>query len=412
MSWYLKQKFQLAGIGVSLLCLIPGFLRAQVDTAWVRQYKGPLNSDNQAKAIAVDGSGNVYVTGQVRVAAADGFNYATIKYNSRGVKQWSAQYNGSENVHYAAYSIAVDGSGNVYVCGQGPTIKYNSAGQQQWVTPDSVYSTALFVDVSGNVYATAPGYTIKYNTAGKQQWRVPYGGAIAVDNSGNVYVTGSSIVSGTGIYATIKYNSAGEQQWLATQAGNIDRPGVIAVDGKGNVYVAGYGSGFVTTKYNSAGQEQWVSRYSAGNGFDMLTAFTVDNSGNVYVTGTSRGSGTDWDYATIKYNPAGQQQWVARYDCSGGQDMATALAVDGSGNVYVTGKIELGPGPGPGPGPGTHYATIKYNSSGAQKWIARYNGPGSGGDTPTAIAVDGSGNVYVTGGIGTAYVTIKYVQIK
>ncbi|MCX6640698.1 MAG: SBBP repeat-containing protein, partial [bacterium] len=129
--------------------------------------------------------------------------------------------------------------------------------------------------------------------------------------------------------------------------------------------------------------------------------------GNVYVTGHSYGSGTYDDYATIKYNSAGVQEWVARYNGPGNSvDEAYSLAVDGSGNVYVTGISDGG-------GTGPDYATIKYNSAGVQEWVARYNGPGNDYDEAYSLAVDGSSNVYVTGkSFGSApnydYATIKY----
>jgi hypothetical protein len=134
----------------------------------------------------------------------------------------------------------------------------------------------------------------------------------------------------------------------------------------------------------------------------------VDGSGNVYVTGPSSGSGTAYDYATIKYISSGVQQWVARYNGPGNDwDEAYSLAVDGSGNVYVTGESF-------GSGTWQDFATIKYNSSGVQQWVQRYNGPGNGSDGATSLAVDGSGNVYVTGGIVASpddnYATIKYSQ--
>ena len=111
----------------------------------------------------------------------------------------------------------------------------------------------------------------------------------------------------------------------------------------------------------------------------------------MYVTGMSYGSGTAYDYATIKYNSSGDTMWVRRYNGPGNSDdEATAIAVDGSGNVYVTGYSD-------GSGTCYDYATIKYNSSGDTMWVRRYNGPGNSNDEANAIAVDGSGNVYVTG---------------
>jgi hypothetical protein len=82
--------------------------------------------------------------------------------------------------------------------------------------------------------------------------------------------------------------------------------------------------------------------------------------------------------------------------------------VDGSGNVYVTGGSV-------GSGPGQDYATIKYYANGDTAWVRRYNGPGDNSDGASAVAVDGSGNVYVTGGsvgdgTGGDFATIKYFQ--
>jgi len=172
----------------------------------------------------------------------------------------------------------------------------------------------------------------------------------------------------------------------------------------GNVYVTGFSTGpasgydYATIKYNSAGTRQWVARYDGpAHANDYANAIAVDGSGNVYVTGGSGGSGVGCvpacdDYATIKYNSSGRQQWVARYNGSGnGSDDAQAIAIDSSGNVYVTG-ISWG-----GSGTFDDYATVKYDTSGTQQWAARYNGPGNSEDVGRAIAVDASGNVMSPG---------------
>jgi uncharacterized delta-60 repeat protein len=248
----------------------------------------------------------------------------------------------------------------------------------------------------------------RYNSGNGVNWAR----SLTVDGSGNVYVTGWSQGNGTGYdYATVKYNSSGVQQWIQRYNGpgnGDDWANAIAVDGSGNVYVTGgimindTSSNYATIKYNSSGVQQWVQEYGG-----EATSLAVDGSGNVYVTGSSMGNGTGSDYATIKYNTNGIQQWVQRYNGPGnGNDEARSIAVDGSGNVYVSGESG-------GNATALDYATIKYNSSGVQMWVQRYNGPGNGDDVATSIAVDGSGNVYITGwswGNGTSedYATIKY----
>ena len=136
------------------------------------------------------------------------------------------------------------------------------------------------------------------------------------------------------------------QAWVRAYTGIFDDEAVaIAVDRSGNVYVTGFSSipdysGYVTIKYNARGQEVWTATYAGPNSINFATAIAVDNSGNVYVTGESGtfDSGND-DYATIKYDSAGEEQWVARYDGPAtGNDGATAIAVDDSGDVYVTGS--------------------------------------------------------------------------
>ena len=415
-------------------------LAFNVQQAWVARNGGPSVSDDEAKAIAVDGSGNVYVTGFSFGSGTDS-DYTTIKYNSAGQQQWVARYDGPINYTDKASAIALDASGNVYVTGASSstaglgglayaTVKYNSAGQQQWAARYNYgEAKAIAVDGAGNVYVTGKGYgsnvsdyaTIKYDSTGQQQWVRRYHGAgfsddvataMAIDGAGNVYVTGESYGSGSFYdYTTIKYNSDGEQQWVARYNGPAngdDYATAIAIDRAGNICVTGYSevSGaydYTTIKYSPDGQQQWVRRYDGpGHYDDRANAISVDDSGFIYVTGFSTGLGTSYDYATIKYDAAGQEQWVARYDGgTGTDDEATAIAVDRVGNVYVTGYAYS-----------YDYATVKYNSAGQQQWVASYND-----GEAKAIAVDGAGNVYVTGKIYASafnndydFATIKYIQ--
>ncbi len=414
---------------------------------WVRSFDGAGNLDDIARAVTTDTAGNVYVLG--KSFGVVNYDFVTIKYDSAGNQVWLARYDDpSHNLDDPA-AIAVDNSGNVYVTGtrsgagvnpqQYTTVKYSPDGNQLWVSYYTSGKTinnprAIAVDASGNVYVTGVSYTsttsydyatVKYNSSGNELWVARYTGlnstssdtaeAVAVDSSGNVYVTGNSGASSKYDYATIKYNSSGVQQWVARYNGDanaIDAASAIAVDSSGNVYVGGRSTGigtgydFATVKYNSSGVQQWVARYNGpSDGYDCIHKLVLDSSNNVYVTGDSNGTGTSLDFATVKYNNSGVQQWVARYNGTGnGSDSASSIVLDGSGNIYVTGR-STGDG-------SVDYATIKYNSAGTQIWVSSYDGPANGLDAAYSISLRGS-YLYITGesiGIHTYqdFATIKY----
>jgi len=406
--------------------------------SWTNRYDGPVNGEDRVWAMAVDGSGNVYVTGS---STGTGSDYATIKYSSSGLPLWTNRYNGPVNGGDEASAIGVDGSGNVYVTGSSTgsgtgsdyaTIKYSSAGVPLWTNryngPANNYdaASAIAVDSSGIVHVTGSSFgstgwdssdyvTIAYSSAGVPLWTNRYNGptnaidsanAIAVDGSGNVYVTGGSGPrAGNTVrpdYLTVAYSGAGAPLWT----NRYDRAlaaHAIVVDSTGNVYVAG--SGYTTLAYSSAGVPLWTNRYGDGN----AEAVAVDGTGNVYVTGFS---GNHFDAVTIKYSSAGVPLWTNRYDSPvRDNDGASAIAVDDSGNVYVAGSSTRRDCKGCVSA--TDFLTIAYTSSGMPLWVRLYNGLGDNWDYATAIAVDDSGNVYVAGwsiGNGTSYdyATVKY----
>ena len=391
--------------------------------------------------MAVDASGNIYITGvTVGPVPLTGNDYATAMYNSSGVFQWETFYNGTAGYHDVPSAIAIDPQGNILVTGASPgtiggldsaedylTIKYNSAGNEIWTqryNGNTLFTnirtdvpTDMVVDDLGNVYVTgtsAPDgganqncLTIKYDGDGNQLWtarntQADGGVALKVDDLGNVYVSGrGSGLTGGLDYITIKYNSAGQELWLRrfNDSGmDVNLPKAMDIDDNGNVYVTGRSEGYLgylTVKYNSAGDLMWFANYYNVSTNDGAEDIAVDNLGNVFVTGSSQNSGaTTSDYATVKYNSDGAEQWASRYTGLGGtigMSGADAIALDSFGNVYVTGHSE---GANFG-GDGYDYATIKYNTSGIQQWAIRFNSTES--DWATSIYVDSNGKVIVAG---------------
>jgi len=437
-------------ITMILLALASGVLAQPVEE-WVARYNGPADGGDGAYALAVDAEGNVYVTGGSEDIGSDA-DYLTIKYDANGNELWAARYNGLGIRWDRAQALALDNERNVYVTGYSygsgtdldmVTLRYDEQGNELWVAryngpgngADRAYD--LVIGASGNVYVT--GYstgsgsyddytTIKYDADGNELWTARYDGPandddwafdMAIDTSGNIYVTGFSTASGSfGDHtdcATIKYDASGDTLWVRRYDGGDldDRAVALALDACSNVYVTGSsGEDYVTIKYDTNGNPLWLRRYEGptGSSDNCATAITVDASGNAYVTGYSCDSiNYSEDYATIKYDPNGNELWVARYNGPGNSwDFAYALAVDNAGNVYVTGVSWHWDY-------GGDYLTVKYNSNGNQLCMARYDGPGNDNDEAFALAVDASGNVYVTGwstgsGTGFDYATIKYSQ--
>jgi len=418
---------------------------------WVARYSGPGSEYDRANSIAVDAAGNVCVTG-ASVGSGTGQDYVTIKYDVFGNQIWIAQYNGPGNFTDYASSLVLDSGGNIYVTGRSwggsgndydyATLKYHSTGIQEWVARyvgpgnDHDEATSLAPDARGNVYVTGFSYgvgtasdyaTIKYDASGNQLWVARYNGPgssfdiaqyLSLDGGGNVCVTGYSYGDGTGDdYATVKYDASGHQLWAARYNGSgndWDHAFCLATDAAGNVYVTGgseeVGTGldYATVKYDANGNQVWTALYNGPvDGSDVAHSLALDGNGNIIVAGNSWGDGTGEDYAIVKYDPSGNQLWVARYNGPGNDwDQLGSLTLDDSGNIYVTGWST---------GSGTYfdYATIKFDAAGNQLWVARYNGPDNSYDHAFSLALNGSGDLCVTGGScgsGTDYdyCTIKY----
>lgn len=342
----------------------------QGDANWIGLLHGNVDV---ARGIAFDSSGNAYVCGTSNSSGSNNLQIA--KYDSFGVLQWQRQL-GNGSGSNEGRGIAVDSSGNAYICG------------------------------TANVGGVVSIVLAKYNTSGTIQWqRRLYTGngdagyAIATDSSGNVYVCGMDNTSGSGSFIIAKYDTSGTIQWqrkLAGGSSDYEVANGIGVDGSGNVYVVGYGpdgtSGsnvFLLAKYNSSGTLQW-QRWHGATGTAIGYGIAVDSSGNSYICGYSSASGyTSLEIA--KYNTSGSIQ-SARALSDGvflANDRAYGIALDGLGNVYVCGHAPVGSG-------GTQdFIIAKYNTSLTLQWQRKLGG--STDDFAYGIAADGQGNVYVCG---------------
>ena len=412
------------------------------ELAWQATSGASNTTDAVGVDMALDAAGNVVVAGitylrfGITRTASD---YTTLKYSPSGQPLWSARYRGAGGYNLTR-AVAVDALGNVFVTGSAYngrgssllTVKYAASnGQQLWTAAyqDPVdasslgYGNELTTDAAGNVYVTGTtsgnggrdnaSPTFKYDGAsGQTVWEIrssSVGGfKVQLDAAGNVYLgSGRTIAK----YAQNSVQSGWEARFTGLGS-SAEVAKDVVTDTSGNVYVTGYAYNgrnydYATVKYNATGQQQWEARYNGpADNEDLPTNVAVDAAGNVYVSGTSY-SATESDYATVKYSPTGQQLWVVRYNGpDGGYDLAAKVEVDATGNVYVTGSSDNGSN-------GSYdYATVKYDTSGQQVWQARYNGPANSYDLATDLVVDATGNAYVTGTTYTAtqsdYATLKY----
>lgn len=407
-------------------------IRPQAQQTWVNRYNNNLtNYLDFGKDITVDRNGNAIVTGMSWWGGTSG-DYYTIKYSMNGSLLW--QYRLALSGDDVAYSVATDDSSNIYVTGASEgessqfdfvTIKFTPGGflslTQRYNGTGNDIDVAEKVVVSGNGYEYVAGSSIgangdhdfavvKYSSGLVQQWvqRIDAGNEehfsdMVVDASGNVFLTGYTDAFDSYDLMTIKYDPAGNLQWVRYHDGKFngtDSATSIAVDSLGNVYVAGYewagiseAGNIIVIMYDTFGNGQWIRYYNGpNNSTDVATDIGVDRNGAICVGGsTDNGVSKGYDYILLKYDISGVPIWTAEYDgVASGDDKSTALAIDDSSNISLTGISD-------GLLSGTDYTTVKFDLNGDQLWAMRYNGTANGQDQALAVDTYGSTETFVTG---------------
>jgi WD40 repeat protein len=413
------------------------------DQLWVSRYNGPGNNADVALSLALSPQADVvYVTG-TSYADRTSDDYATVAYTAdSGDLLWLSRYDAHRRGEDIARAVGVSPDGTtVFVTGESyggrirgtdvATIAYDAdSGREMWVkrynSPTNEHDAAGHLEVSpdGQVIYVAgetggDDLVIAYDAlTGAQLWVATFdvgfdavAGLARSPDGTRLYITGYSGLGDPYLsydFTTVAYDAAsGSQLWWAGYDGSGDdfASGLAVSPDGATVYATGasisgtFGPGQVATVAYDAnsGQQLWVSRLGTQKGDDSGSAIGFSPDGSVvFVTGYSEGADRRLNYATIALDAStGARRWVARYDGPAGRDdvaFSLAVAPDG-GSVYVTGYSEAPPYDQ------LDYATIAYDAgSGAEIWSARYDGPRHSNDegTDVEVAFDGS-RVFVAG---------------
>lgn len=367
-------------------------------------YYGEAGNDNMMDT-KTDALGNVYITGYENgspnlatvgshQAVVSGLNDCLLaKFNSIGVRQWATYYGGPLNDY--AYGCAVAPSGDVYMGGSA-------------ASTSSVVTAASHQSVIGG--GTMDGLLVKFNNIGVRQWATYYGGSgdefiygCTADAFGNIFISGRT-----------------------TSTNNIS-----TASGFQTNYLGGTTDGFMA-KFSPGGVRRWATYYGS-NGTDETFRSCTDATGKVFFAGFTAGTGTlvatlgthqtvnggggNTDGFLVKFDSVGVRQWATLYG-GAGSDYARACAIDGAGDVYLTGYVPFGTTSTViatagayqtnGLGGSTEGFLVKFNSTGIRQWGTYISTTAN--DYLLSCHFDGNAGIYVSG--YTNVVTAAFVQMS
>lgn len=422
---------------------------AQPAMTWVKQFNGVNSMSDKAIAIANDNNCNLYVTGQSDKSGV-GSNYMTIKYDNEGNVIWKTEFDGPDHMDDIPTAIKVDGNGNVYVTGKSAsanngfdflTVKYDPVGVQQWAvrqnspTNSDDVANDLAIDSQGNVYVCGNrgqgSALVKYDSNGNLIWlwnNVPSGDdhsfcyKVKIANSGAIMVLadygGTGGFGATNNIRIYNFNSnTGTNSFYEFSGGfftlYLSTPVDFVLNSTGVAYISVYSYQDTYVFSTNPTQQIFASYKPSGTADSRPTAIKLDNSGNVYLSGYTDidpNSTVNNDFIILKFNSSGVQQWKQTYSGTG-DDKAINMAL-GSGSspdIYVTGYVTNTQGY-------KDIKTLKYNNNGSLQsgWTQTYNGDKNKDDIPIGIITDAYNNVLIAGYSGDLntedYTIIKYIS--
>jgi hypothetical protein len=358
---------------------------ASGDLAWQRAYNGTGDDDDFWAGVARAPKGGAYVAGSVRPDAGAGvvnYDFAVARYAAGGTRRWLRTFDGPAGHHDIAMNVASDRFGNVVVVGYvnylalqpqiAAVVKYDAQGKRRW---------ARFYDAPNGSSEIA--------------------GEVAIDAAGNVYVAGEYSTPGSDTDAFLaRYSPSGARKWVRSYSGpGQDQIRDIAVDDRGNVYLTGvtYTSAMdfdmLTLKYRPDGKRSWVRRLDGpASSTDMGNAIAVTGGGTVYVAGQVVDTTTGVDAALVKYSTAGAFKWLStRSSIGASNDHYLDVALLGNGDVVAAGDIDAGPLT-----EDTDLLLARLSHAGGTRWARIYDGPDALDDGGEYVATLG-GDIYVAG---------------
>jgi hypothetical protein len=386
-------------IGLSVVCLVSVAMAEEpYEIAWTAQI-GTAGRDT-AQSMAVDSSGNVYICGETEGDLGGpnegGKDVFLNRYDAFGNELWSRQIGTSG--HDTLMSVALDAAGNAYITGTttGDLGGINSGGSDVFLTK---------FDSSGDELWSQQIGSPENDATGSQ--------AVAVDAAGNAYITGltrgdlaGTNAGRTDIFLT-KFDSLGNELWrqqIGTSDDDISRS--VAVDAAGNAYIcgdsmgdlagvnAGYDDVFLM-KFDASGNELWRHQFGAASR-DHGYSMALDGSG-AYITGSTTSdlagvNAGETDVFLMKLDASGNELWSHQIGTSV-RDISRSVAVDAAGNAYICGD-SMGDLAGVNAGYFDAFL-MKFDALGNQLWHQQIGT--SGLEVGYAVAMDAAGNAYISG---------------